>query len=258
MSLLTIVQNACDRLGLPRPSVVMASGDDTVRILRGLANQEGKELAARGTWQRLVREATFSTVAQTVQTGAVPSDFSHFINSTVWNYTQQEPLRGPLDPQEWQMLNAGLVAPADLYFRVRGNDFLILPDPPVGEEIRFEYVSSWWVDTDADGVGEADAWAADSNTALLPEELLTLGIIWRWLKSRRMAFAEEFAEYNVQVNQALGRDGGKRVVNMGAGDGFTDSRGSGASGARGWENLQSNWGENSRSWGNIQSNWSQV
>lgn len=241
MSLLTIVQSACDRLGLQRPSLVMASGDDTIRILRALANQEGRELSARGMWQRLVREQSFTTVAQTVQTGAIPSDFSRFVNNTAWNYTQQEPLRGPLEPHQWQMLNAGLVAPPDLFYRVRGNDLLILPDPPAGENIRFEYVSSWWVDTDADGIGEADAWAADADTALLPEEIITLGIIWRWLKRNRMAFSDEFAEYTAQVNQALGRDGGKRIVNMGDTGSFGDGRTSGGARARNWENLQTNW-----------------
>jgi len=217
MSLLTLVQAACNRLGLAQPSLVMNSGDDTIRNIRALVNQEGRELAARGTWQRLTREHSFTTVAQTVQTGAIPTDFNRFVNNTVWNYTEQEMLRGPLSPQEWQMLSAGLVAPPDLYFRVRGNDFLILPDPPAGETIKYEYVSSWWVDIDDDGIGEGDAFGADTNTSLIPEEILTLGIVWRWLKRNRMAYQDEFAEYNMQVNQALGRDGGKRAINMGAG-----------------------------------------
>ena len=244
MSLLTLVQAACNRLGLAQPSVVMNSGDDTVRVIRALVNQEGRELAARGTWQRLTREQSFTTVAQTVQTGAIPADFARFVNNTVWNYTEQEPLRGPLEPHQWQMLSAGLVAPPDLFFRIRGNDFLILPDPPAGETIKYEYVSAWWVDTDADGIGEADAFAADTNTSLLPEELLTLGIVWRWLKRNRMAYQDEFAEYNMQVNQALGRDGSKGVINMGAGSWW--ERGAGASSgarARNWENLQTNWNE---------------
>lgn len=243
MSLLTIIQAAADRLGLQRPTAVMTSGDDTVRILRALATQEGRELASRGTWQRLTREQTFTTVAQSVQTGAIPSDFGHFVNNTIWNYTEQEPLIGPIDPFQWQALSASLVAPPDLLFRVRGNDFLILPVPPAGETVKFEYVSAWWVDTDADGVGEADAWAADANTALLPEEIITLGVIWRWLKRNRMAFADEFTEYTAQVNQALGRDGAKRIINMGAGEDRERMRndyGTRSTGGN-WENLQGPW-----------------
>jgi hypothetical protein len=47
----------------------------------------------------------------------------------------------------------------------------------------------------------------------------------------------------MQVNQALGRDGGKRIINMGAGEGFERGHGSSGATARNWENLQSNWNE---------------
>ena len=81
--------------------------------------------------------------------------------------------------------------------------------------MRFEYVSRFWVDTNGDGLGDADAWANDANTALLSEELITLGIIWRWLKRNRLPYNDELQEYQGQVNQAIGRDGGKRTVSMG-------------------------------------------
>jgi hypothetical protein len=214
VTLLATVQIACDRLGLPRPNAVMTSGDDTIRIMRALATQEGRELAARATWQKLTKEQSFTTTATMIQTGALPADFDRFINGTVWNYTQKNPMLGPLEPDEWQQFSAGLVGPPDLYFRMRGNDFLILPTPPAGEEIRFEYVSAFWVDTDADGVGEASAWAADTNSALLDEELIALGIVWRFLKRNKLPFADEFGEYTALVNQAIGRDGARRVVNI--------------------------------------------
>lgn len=224
MTLLAIVQNACDRLGLQRPNAVMTSGDDTIRIMRALATQEGRELAARATWQKLTREQTFTTVAATVQPGAIPADFDRFINGTVWNYTEREPMLGPLEPVEWQALNAGLVGPPDLYFRIRGSDFLILPAPPAGEEIRFEYVSAYWVDTDGDAVGNASAWVADTNTALFDEELLTLGLIWRFLKRNKLPFVDEFSEYTTLVNQAIARDGARRVVNIAGGAGSGSPR----------------------------------
>jgi hypothetical protein len=216
MSLLTIVQAACDRLGIARPTVVMASTDDTIRVMRALATQEGRELAARAIWQRLTLETSFTTLAQQVQTSAIPADFACFVNNTMWNYTQQEAMTGPLEPHQWQAMSANMVATSsNLYYRVRGNDIILLPDPTAGDTIKYEYVSSYWVDTDADGLGETDAWAADANTSLLPEELLTLGITWRWLKRNRLQFSDEFAEYTAQVNQAIGRDGGRAIVNMG-------------------------------------------
>lgn len=217
MTVLSVVQDAWGRLGIEDdlPGAVMSSSDTAVVVLRNLLAQEGKELAARGTWQRLVKEQTFTTTATQVQAGALPSDFDRMIPGTIWNYTEREPMLGPVEPNAWQELSAGLVGPPDLYFRLRGNDFLILPTPPASDEIRYEYVSTWWVDTDADGLGEAAAPVSDTDTFLLPEELLTLGLMWRWLKRNRLPFADEFAEYKVQVEQVLARDGVRKAINMG-------------------------------------------
>lgn len=217
MSLLSIIRDAWARLGVSDtlPAAVITSADANVSVMRALAVQEGRELAARATWQRLVKEATFTTVATETQPGVVPSDFGRAIPDTIWNYTEREPMLGPLEPQDWQALKAGLVGPPDLYFRIRGGDFLILPAPPVGQDIRFEYVSTWWVDTNGDGAADASAFASDTDAPVLSDELLTLGVMWRWLKRNRLPYGDEFAEYTVQVNQAIARDGFRTTLNMG-------------------------------------------
>ena len=249
MSLLTIVQIACDRLGIARPSVVMASTDDTIRVMRALATQEGRELAARATWQRLTMEQSFTTVAATVQTGAIPADFGRFITRSAWNHTRRRPMIGPMEPHQWQALTASVTTSQNAIWRQRGNDFLILPTPSAGDTVKYEYVSTYWVDTDADGLGEADAWAADANTSLLSEELLILGVVWRWLKRNRLQYSDEFAEYTAQVNQAIARDGGRAVVNMGAGgyryaDGDVSVTDTGDT----WDSRSSVWEEEARGW----------
>jgi hypothetical protein len=61
MSLLSIIQNASDRLGLTRPSTVISSTDPGIITLLGLAQAEGKSLYDRHTWQVLQTEYTFST-----------------------------------------------------------------------------------------------------------------------------------------------------------------------------------------------------
>lgn len=217
MTLLSVVQDAWTRLGIEddTPSAVVSSSDTSVKILRALLTHEGKELAARGNWQRLVKERAITSTATQTQAGAIPADYSRMISGTAWNYTENEPLLGPLDATEWQTLAAGVVGPPDLWFRLRGNNFMLLPTPSAGLDIRFEYVSLFWVDTDADGVGDAATFAADTETFLLGEELLTLGLMWRWLKRNRLPYADEFAEYTVQVQQELARDGVKAPLNMG-------------------------------------------
>jgi hypothetical protein len=215
-TLLSLVRDAWGRLGIEEdtPTAVIASTNNSVKVLRALAAQEGKELARRATWERLTREQTITTTATQVQSGAIPADFDRMIPDTCWNYTENEPMLGPLAPAEWQTLSAGLVGPPDLYFRIRGGDFLILPTPEAGQSVRFEYLSRYWVDTNADGDGDAEDFAADTDEPVLDAELITLGLVWRWLKRQRLPYQDEFNEYDVAVRQVIARDGVRKTINF--------------------------------------------
>jgi hypothetical protein len=214
MSLITIVQNAADRLSLPRPPAVVLSSDQTVVQLLGLAQQEGKELARLGAWQALLAEHTFPTLAQEAQSNAIPADFDWIVPDTAFNRTARRRLAGPLTAAEWQLAKATvtLVNPA---FRLRGNVMLIAPAPPPGETVAYEYVSRNWCR--ASGGTPRAAWGADSDTAVIDEELHTLGIVWRFKKSKGFDYAEDFTTYQVQTRQALNRDGARpRISTDGA------------------------------------------
>lgn len=214
MSLLSIVQSAASRLNLPVPLVVIANVDETVVQLLELSNEEGRELSKRATWQRLNKEQVFTSVATETQTGAIPADFERILPDTFFNRTRKRQVLGPLSPQDWQA-QKGITATV-IYdsYRIRGNDILMLPVPPAGDIYAYEYMSTKWVDTDADGIGDAATWTADTNTSILNEELLTLGVVWRFLKAKGLDYADHFQQYDMQVSQAVARDGGRTSISM--------------------------------------------
>lgn len=212
MTMLAVVQNACDRLGINRPTAAYTSTDQQIIQLVGLAQQEGKELAKRHTWQALTTEKTFTSIAAETQTGAIPDDFDRFIDDTFFNRSQTRHVRGPLTPQEWQF-HKGVAATTIIEaFRVRGSAILLTPTPSAGQTYAYEYVSKNWCESSA-GTDQA-AWAADTDVGLLPEELMTLGLIWRWQKSKGFDYAESFRTYEMQVAIATSRDGGKPTLNF--------------------------------------------
>ena len=213
MSLLTVVQDACDRIGLPRPSVVIGSSDTQVRQLLGLAQQEGKELARRGPWQELVTETTFTATATTTQTGAIPSDFDRMLEGTFWNRSQDRRVVGPLTPQKWQMLQTGLYSLVWDAFRIRGTEILMSPEPTAGDTLAYEYVSKNWL-TDASGSTPRHAWLADDDVALLDEELITLGLVWRFKKAKGLDYSEEYRSYEQLVERKLGNNGAMGIVDL--------------------------------------------
>jgi hypothetical protein len=213
MSLLTIVQDACDRIGLPRPSVVVGAADTQVRQLFGLAQQEGKELSRRGPWQELTKEKSITATATETQTGGIPADFERMIEGTFWNRTQDRRVVGPLTPQKWQMLQTGLYSLVWDAFRIRGTEILMSPVPTDGDTLVYEYVSKYWC-TDASGTTERAAWAADDDVSLLDEELMTLGVIWRFKKAKGLDYSEEYRSYEQLIERKIANDGAMGIVDL--------------------------------------------
>lgn len=220
MTLKTMANAAQDILSLPRSSVVASSTDQNVRTLLQLANQEGRELSRRHAWNKLVKEKTFTATADDVQTGAVPSDMQMFIQDSMFNRTNVRRVTGPMSPEEWQAQQALSVSVLTDAFRFRGGDILITPTPAGTETYAFEYVSDQWCESSG-GTGQS-AWTADDDTGVLDENLMLLGIVWRFRKARGLDYAEEMASYEKEVVQAIMRDGSRRTINYSFDDSLYD------------------------------------
>lgn len=183
-------------------------------------------MAREWAWQALLAEQTFLSVAAMAQTNAIPSDWDgRMISDSFWNRTQRRPVIGPLTSQEWQEAQATGVNIVTDCFRFRADGIDISPTPSAGQTYAFEYVSSYWCETSA-GVGQA-AWAADTDVPRLDAELMTLGVVWRFLSGRGMDNMAVKADYENEVFKAKARDGSRRVVSLSSGsraNGYARSR----------------------------------
>lgn len=213
MTLLTLVQDACALISLPVPPSVVGNGDNAVRILLSCAQREARQLARRWTWQRLARKASFTSLAQQSQTGALPSDFDgRLLAETMWNTTRTRRVLGPLDPREWQQRISSVSQGPYAAFRLQGDAILMSPTPSAGEVHTYEYMTRN-VCTSAGGT-ELATWTADSDVPILDDELLLLGIVWRFKQSRGMDYAEDMRTYEIEVVQAMARDGSRRTIDL--------------------------------------------
>lgn len=212
MTLLSICQNVARKVGVAVPDTIIDNTDVEVAAMLALANDEGRELARRGAWSRLVKIQTFTSVATEEQTGAMPADFDRYIPETFYNRTRKRQVLGPLSPQEWEAQKA--ITATVLYdsFRFRVAQIQMIPTPTAGMTYAFEYVSKNWCASSA-GI-EQYAWAADDDVALLDESLIELGIVWRFRQNAGLDYGETMKTYELQVEEALSRDGGKRIINM--------------------------------------------
>jgi hypothetical protein len=213
LSLLSIIQDAAVDLTLNKPTVAINSTDQLILQLVSLAKRDGLDLVRRFDWQALTKETTFTTVATQVQT-TLPTDFNRMINETMNNRTQHWRVLGPLSPQEWQRrLSLGAQVGVVNSFRIYGNSLYFFPVPPAGDSIYYEYITTKWVQS-ADGTTQRTTFTADDDVALIDEDILTLGVKWRFLKAKGLDYSEEFRSYEEALESVFGADGARGPVDM--------------------------------------------
>jgi hypothetical protein len=189
-----MVQHILDEVGtLAAPSVVLTNTDPQVKQLVRMIYKTGQELRNRSIWPELTKEATITLVAGTA-VYALPADFERVIFDTHWNASTTWPLY-PMSPQEYEMRNrSGLGGLTSHRFIAKGSSatqITIFPTPTAldaGQVVYFLYQSKYW--TSSGGV-DAEQFAADTATSILPEWLVEMGAKWMFKAENGLDFAED-------------------------------------------------------------------
>lgn len=144
---------------------------------------------------------------------ALPTDIDRFMTQTFWDRNFRWQLLGPLNAQEWQVLKSGISPTGPRRrFRIMDNLFYVDPTPADnGSIIAYEYYSNAWCQSTGGTAGTPQtAWLADTDNYCLDDESLNLGLIWRFLRAKRLSYDEEMETYNGQKQRYMGRDGANR------------------------------------------------
>lgn len=146
MALLDMLQAVCNEVGLPEPTAVVTSSDRQVQQLLATVHRVLNDLK-QVQWAELTRLHEI-TLADGVDSYALPADFDFRIFETQWNQDKNWPLFGPYGPKEWQEIKQSGIAPAiSQRFRFKGytsKQFFIDPVPTSSEDgqvVSFEYQS---------------------------------------------------------------------------------------------------------------------
>jgi hypothetical protein len=216
MSLLTIVQNASPEMSIPAPASLVGNELSNAPTLLRLAREELSSLGGRYDWSKLTTAIAWSANASIAQTTAncIPADFDRMLPQTLFNRTTRKQLSGPISPEEWQALQGGITNTIDPVFRFRTGTILIWPAPTAGHTFVYEYVSSYKA-LSSGGVPREN-WQADDDTCLFREDIVTLGLVWRYKKAKGRAYTDDQAEYERRVVDAIMRDGSKPRISSDA------------------------------------------
>ena len=215
MTLLTICQTAAEEVGFTAPGTIISNTDATAIRLKRIASRVGKTMAKKN-WPELIKPYTFSTSAAEPQY-VFPSDFRSMINNTAWNQTTDKQIF-LLTPQLWSYEKSANVTTIEDKMRFLGDDaapsvgskLTLHPTPNAIETIRFEYYSTSWC-TSGGGTEQSD-FAADSDLVVLDEDLFTLGVVWRMLKSIGQPYTEEKTEFDQQQEICFAQSGGTETL----------------------------------------------
>lgn len=212
MTCLTLVRTACLRLGLiPAPTAVVTSSDPQILQLLALANEEGQTLAEATNWQALRAEATFTTVAAQQQglLSALAPGLKFIVNDTIWNRSLMMPVFGPLFAQTWAQQKAIAAQGPWNMFRVFNDALNFIPTPTAGETCAFEYVTRYWTSSGA------DEFQSDTDTSLLDERVMVMGLIWRFKQMKGLDFTADLQKYQRRVADLVARETPKPILDIG-------------------------------------------
>ena len=209
-------QNVADFTGFERPVTVIDNTDPIARQLLALAQREGKQLMRTSDWAILKKEHTFSTSNGTAAY-ALPSDFDRLVLETSYNRSDNDILTGPISSAEYQLVNHGMATTGTTEkFRLKAASnalkFELDPTPSSTQTIGFEYVSNQFCQSSG-GSGQA-VWTADTDTGILDETTMEMGITWRFKSSHGLDFSEDYRQYQLEVRQAIARNGSAPILQL--------------------------------------------
>lgn len=196
--------------GVRPPAIFSSQGQKEVEC-QYLANEVAEDIAKSNDWQKFTKLYTM-TGDGVAGEFALPADYDRMtqgvgVHSSTWfnrRYENAETL------DRW--LDLRILAPGfpPGYWIIQNNLFQIIPAVATGDDAQYYYQSNLIV-RPASGDDKAE-FTRDDDSFILPERLLTLGIIWRWKAMKGQPYAEDLQSFETALAQEQTRDRGARVI----------------------------------------------
>ncbi len=209
MTVLTAIKAAVLRTTGVAVTNIYGSTAQIAIEMADLADEVAKDIMLSQDWRALTKVATITGTG--AENYALPSDFDRMLLSAevddaatwFWGY---EPFGSVND---WMRFRSGTYAvQSPGGWILLGGEIQFYPAPT--GNAQFPYISNLVVRSEADA--EQTGFLADTDTFVLDERLLTLGLIWRWLSQKGLDYSEALATYELALERAQARDKGPRLL----------------------------------------------
>ncbi len=211
-----IINQAAVEVGLVPVTDPVASTSDEWIQLTALLTSAGRELVELHAWQALMKPFELITSDQDTGTYDLPDDFAYMIDQTGWDRSNRVAIGGPLSAQDWSYLLGRDLISQSIYasFRLVDNKFDLYPQPPPdGLEIRFEYISRFWVVEAGSPAPNQDKIIAGSDIVLYQPTLITKFLKAKFLEAKGFDSTSARLEFDHMFNSRTGKDEGAPILN---------------------------------------------
>lgn len=213
MTILSTVQDAMLLCGLERPSFAVANTDQTVREFVLQAQFEGDELARTVDWRGLKVVATITGDGSSTVFD-LPSDFHRFMpGERFWLADSPGTSLRRVSDDEMSAIKSNVAAPIYPVWRLLGDQIEFYDAPDTGKVINTEYRTLHWI-INSDLTTRYLRWNSDTDIALVPERILTLGTVYRWKRSKGFPYEAEQAEYERQKAYEVSVNSQRPTINV--------------------------------------------
>lgn len=209
MSILPALKSAILRCTGETVQEVFASTKQIAREMSDLANEVATDIAKSQDWRVLTKTATVTGTG--AEAYDMPSDYDRMLlsaevdDATNWFWGYQ-PFESVNDWLRYKSGTYSIISPGG--WILLGGQINFYPAP--NGTAQYPYVSNQF------GRDESDTpiseFTADTDTFLLGNRLLTLGLIWRWKDMKGIEYAEDMVTYEAALAQAQSRDKGARLL----------------------------------------------
>lgn len=191
-----------------RPAAFFGSTQNLEMELSDLVNEVAQDVAKYQDWQALTKIAEYGGNGS-VTTYALPDDYDRMtqtamIQSDSWfcGYYPYTDMNAFIYDSESGF--SGIVGAWIMY----GNQIHISPAP--SDTIRYPYQSKNWAIAE-NGNRKAE-FTDDDDQFVLPERLLTLGLVWRWRDNKGLEASGDEEAFIKALDEYAAKDGGTKII----------------------------------------------
>ncbi|WP_030538366.1 hypothetical protein [Sphingobium sp. DC-2] len=213
MAILPALQSAALRLIGRKPTVFFGAAGNFEAEVCDWANEVAQDIAKYQDWQALQRVWTVTGDGSTTEF-PLPPDYDRMLQNAslqdlqnwAWGYS------GFTDINSFLFDQARGFTPYPGGWIIYGNQLRFSPAPQASGA-TFPYISNQ-IATAAD-TSPKSAFTSDTDSFVLPERLLTLGIVWRWRENKGLDATGDQEAFIKALDEYAAKDKGSQIQRFG-------------------------------------------